>query len=1116
MVPRGAFPALLLPLVLLGAACGDPAVLTISGDDPDDDTAPEDDDTLIEDDDTASEDDDTADDDTVSPDTDTSDDDASSRVHDGDGDGWMDFIDCDDEDPGVHPGAVEVCNCVDEDCNGHVDDDPDGDGVPDCTLPTAAPAVQVAEPRVTLLPSGGASVWEADYPSALAPLGDVSCDGYEDVAIGGLECMQTGVESWYCWTVIEVVSGGPDMEWQLEHGGHSWSTAEDDFFVEALVGAGDVDGDGLADLAAMGDGEVRVFLGPLAELGHANDIAVRIDDFGGGASPAAPLAGGSDLTLDGWPDLVVATTGGDVEVAGAARILPGPSWSGMEHGFRILPEAPEDGAAGDLALGGDLNGDGVPDLLVGMPGSDAAAADAGAVYGLFGPIDSDRDLAGADMRLLGDPAQPGSAAGTSVAFAGDIDGDGWDDVVVGSPEYTVDGAPAGAAYVVLGPLSGESSLADADAVLVGSALHEDYAGWVVEGAGDMNGDGHPDLVVGAPGLGQGHGTGGIYVVTGPVKGILDLPAVAWTLLGQSYYRVGFYFAPTGDVDGDGLDDLIVAAWHHEDAWDDYFAYYPFAPLMTVPGRAWRDSDADGVDSAGGDCDDHDPTVLPGAYECCDGRDNDCDGAVDEGGETDADGDGATPCEGDCDDADPARSPERAEICGNGVDDDCSTDDGLCGPFGPLPTGDVETRIVAGGEGGAFGFVVTGAGDATGDGVADVLVSAPSYDGADGATYLGGGVLLIPGPIPPGGGEVGGFWILPEDSVDRAGSSLAGGGDVDGDGVDDVVIGSPDAGTWDNGKAWLVSGPVTSDVYLADADARFSSGTGSLGQGVAVAGDLDGDGYDDIWVCGEGLAWPVRGPATDRYLTSAAEDHVTLDVPPASAPPTCSIAYVGDVNGDGLDDVVIGRDSPLNDFWGVLYGYYGESYLFLGPATGALTAADAAAILPGGIAIGGMDFDGDGLSDVIVGDRSDDADSEHRGRVMVFRSPVPDTPNPEDAAFMVRGEVPFDHAAFATPVRDLDGDGWADLVVTAPGSDRGGTDSGAAYLLRGPIAGTRDLADADGILPGLGPGSWLQAAAGLGDTDGDGYDDILLGVSWSGPTDLWEVGEAWLVRGGPGP
>jgi hypothetical protein len=222
-------------------------------------------------------------------------------------------------------------------------------------------------------------------------------------------------------------------------------------------------------------------------------------------------------------------------------------------------------------------------------------------------------------------------------------------------------------------------------------------------------------------------------------------------------------------------------------------------------------------------------------------------------------------------------------------------------------------------------------------------------------------------------------IWGESNGDYAGAAVAGLGDVNGDGTDDFAAGAPKASS-DAGKGYLYYGPVTSGGTLADADVTMTGSSGAaLGTSLATVGDLDGDGYDDFLVgapsSGAGAAYLFFGP-----VTSSTPDATFSGDSSADALGTAMSAG-GDIDGDGDSDLIISAQN--SDTGG---GSTGSTYLFYGPFSAAsYTTADAAAELSGAAAedqagrslTGGVDADGDGRDDFMIGAHSADPNGDSK-------------------------------------------------------------------------------------------------------------------------------------------
>ncbi len=326
----------------------------------------------------------------------------------------------------------------------------------------------------------------------------------------------------------------------------------------------DVNGDGYADLAVgspnadSGRGRVDVFYGGPGGIGPTPSVTLR--GFAAGDRFGVSVASAGDLNGDGFADIIVgadtADPGGKID-AGAASIFLGSGAGIATTPWQILEGALAGDWFGYSVTGiGDANGDGYGDVAIGASTADPGGRiDAGsASVFLGGAVGVNR----APSRVL-EGAGVGDRFGSSVAGAGDLNGDGFEDLVVGA--FFADPGSrsnAGTASIFHGGVSGMT--ATPTRVLEGMATN-DYFGFAVAGVGDVNGDGFADVGVGAQFADAGGRTdcGSATVFPGSATGVPATP-MGGIAGAAATDRLGFSIAGAGDVNGDGFADILVGAF----------------------------------------------------------------------------------------------------------------------------------------------------------------------------------------------------------------------------------------------------------------------------------------------------------------------------------------------------------------------------------------------------------------------------------------------------------------------------------------------------------------------------------------------------------------------------
>ncbi len=776
-------------------------------------------------------------------------------------------------------------------------------------------------------------------------------------------------------------------------------------FGRAVSTAGDLNGDGYSDVVvgapngAIGqsnEGIVYVYYGSPTGVPAAASVVLQSNQVNAFFGYAVSTAG--DVNGDGFADLLVGAQNWEDNAATESQEGGVFVYHGSAAGISTAPTIILQSNVTltyfgmSVASAGDINNDGYSDIVVGAPYANFPTSLEGAAYVFLG---SAAGLTNVYHKRL-ERNQGGAQFGVSVTGAGDVNGDGYSDIAVGGFGYDVVSADQGIVCIYHGSSVGIAGAANpVPNLTINSIGYSTNTGWCVSHAGDVNGDGYSDLAVG-DWRGQVAGgpseEGSVLVFHGSSTGLASIPA---TILesNQAQALFGRSVSTAGDVNGDGYADLIVGA-------------------------------------------------VTATY---------------------------------------GQSQEGAAFLYLGS-----------------PTGISTTylfRYELNLVGGNMGESVHTAGDVNGDGYSDVIVGLKLSDRA--VIYHGGAYNVA---ATPSATRYSGLLGA------RMGSAVADAGDINGDGYTDAVIGAPDAsnGQASEGLVYVHYGSTTGLSAAPSLTLEANVASASFGSSVSSAGDVNGDGYADVIVgapnsSGTGRAYVYMGSAGGLSAAPALTINGT-----AGSELGYSVCTAGDVNSDGYADVVIGAPGIATAYvhWGTITGTW--------PTPQSVFAGTAASRFGAAVSTAG-DVNGTGYSDVIIGAPNYSNGQANEGAAFIYHG----SNGGLGFVYNTLLEPNLANSLFGTSVAgvgDVNGNGFYEVAVGAPGWANGQAGEGATFVYYGTAAGIT-VAGMQTIQPNVVGVQLGYDVNEAGDVNGDGYADIVIGVPLLTNGQATE-GRIWIVEGGP--
>ncbi len=730
----------------------------------------------------------------------------------------------------------------------------------------------------------------------------------------------------------------------------------------------------------------------------------------------------------------------------------------------------------------------------------------------------------------------GDNSGRSVSNAGDINGDGFDDLIIGASGADPNGQPAaGESYVVFGSNSGFgasfnlSSLNGSNGFVINGIDERDYSGRSVSNAGDINGDGFDDLIIGASDAdpnGQDR-AGESYVVFGSNSGFGASFNLS-SLNGSNGFVIngidasdnsGNSVSSAGDINGDGFDDLIIGASGASPN-RRFFVGESYVVFGSNSGFGASVN----LSSLNG----NNGFVINGINE------------LDNSGSS---------------------VSSAGDINGDGFDDLII---GASGAQRPLVVG--KSYVVFGSSSGfgaslnlsslngSNGFVINGidsydfsggsvssAGDINGDGFDDLIIGASNAD-PNGQRYAGESYVVFGSSSGFGASfnlsslnGSNGFVINGINERDFSGRSVSSAGDINGDGFDDLIIGASNAdpNAQDSaGESYVVFG--RSSGYGAGFNLSSLDGSEGFvingidsydnsGNSVSSAGDINGDGFDDLIIGASNADPNAQNYAGESYVVFGFASPTPTNKPPVAVNDTATTD----------EDTAVNIEVLANDSNSLTVSVIDGRKVVVGTAitlsSGALVTLNAN---------GSLTYDPNASFEVLgVGESATDSFTyttnngslTNTASVNLIINGVNEAPQVTanfnlsslngSNGFVINGIDSDDESGNSvSSAGDVNGDGFDDLIIGA--SPNGQANAGESYVVFGSSSGFDtqfNLSSLNGsngfVINGIDSGDLSgYSVSNAGDINGDGFDDLIIGASGAGPNAQDGTGESYVVFG----